>query len=158
MSRNTTSVWLFAIYAIVLAIATLAPPPISPSNGYFGTNLVPIVHSISCFVPDPGQPSTTAFCTRIILGNIVLFLPFGLLFPLVFRSWHSMKSVVLAALGVSVSIEVLQYAGRWAGSPRWSDVDDVIFNVFGALLGYLILRIVEAAAGWSKRQVAEASG
>lgn len=69
-----------------------------------------------------------------------------------------MKSVVLAALGVSVSIEVLQYAGRWAGSPRWSDVDDVIFNVFGALLGYLILRIVEAAAGWSKRQVAEASG
>ena len=149
---------MFAIYAFVLAIATLAPPPISPSNGYFGTNLIPIAHSISCFVPDPGQPSTTAFCTRIILGNIALFLPFGLLFPLVFRSWHSTKSVVLAALAVSALIELLQYAGRWVGSPRWSDVDDVIFNVIGALLGYLILRIVESAAGWPKRQMARPSG
>ena len=74
----------------------MAPPPISPSNGYFGTNLVPIVRSISCFVPDPGQPSTIAFCTRIILGNIALFLPFGFLFPLVFTERQSWKSVALA--------------------------------------------------------------
>ena len=150
--------WFFVIYSIVLLVATLAPPPISPSNGYFGTNLVPIVHSISCFVPDPGQPSTTAFCTRIILGNIALFLPFGLLYPMVFRNGHSVWSVAVAALLVSASIELLQYAGRWVGSPRWSDVDDVIFNVAGALLGYMILRIVEWVSGWKKQPFTQPSG
>jgi glycopeptide antibiotics resistance protein len=89
---------------------------------------------------------------------VVLFLPFGLLFPLVFRGRPSIAAVALAAFAVSVSIELLQYAGRWVGSPRWSDVDDVIFNLIGALLGYAILRVVETAAGWPKRQAVHPSG
>ena len=152
MTRYDGAVRLFTIYAVVLVIATLAPPPISPSNGNFGTNLVPIIHSIRCYVPDPGQPSTTAFCTRIIIGNIALFFPFGLLFPLVFRKWDSAAAVALAAFASSVVIEVLQYGGRWLGSPRWSDVDDVLFNVAGALFGYGILRMVQGVARWSGRR------
>ena len=154
MTRYDGAVRLFTIYAVVLVIATLAPPPISPSNGNFGTNLVPIINSIRCYVPDPGQPSTTAFCTRIIIGNIALFFPFGLLFPLVFRKWDSAIAVALAAFVVSVSIEILQYAGRWVGSPRWSDVDDVLFNVAGALLGYVVLRMIQSVTRWSERRTA----
>ncbi len=150
MTQRDGIVWLFGIYLFVLAVATLAPPPISPSNGLFGTNLVPVMRSIACYEPDPGQPSTTAFCTRIFLGNIALFVPFGLLFPLVFRRRDSVKGVALAALAVSVSIEILQYAGRWIASARWSDVDDVIFNVAGALLGYGVLRLIRMAARWTK--------
>jgi glycopeptide antibiotics resistance protein len=150
VTREDRTKWLFTIYMIVMVTATLAPPPISPSNGYPGLNLIPVMRSISCFVPDPGQPSTTAFCTRIILGNIALFFPFGLLFPLVFRRWHSVRGVAVAAFIVSVSIELLQFAGRFAGSPRWSDVDDVLFNVIGALLGYVVLILIELAAGWGR--------
>jgi len=146
--------WVFTVYMIVMVIATLAPPPISPSNGYPGLNLVPVMRSISCFVPDPGQPSTTAFCTRIILGNIALFFPFGLLFPLVFRNWDSARAVVVAAIAVSASIELLQFAGGFLGSPRWSDVDDVLFNLLGALLGYLILISIQGVARWRGRRPA----
>ena len=152
--RDDKTKWLFTIYMIVIAIATLAPPPISPSNGWPGINLVPVMRSIGCFVPDPGQPSTTAFCTRIILGNIGLFFPFGLLFPLVFRRWHSAKAVAVAAITVSVSIELLQFAGRFLGSPRWTDVYDVLFNVIGALFGYLVLNMIELAARWGRRRPA----
>lgn len=154
VTRDDRTKWLFTIYMIAMVIATLAPPPISPSNGYPGINLVPVMRSISCFVPDPGQPSTTAFCTRIILGNIALFVPFGLLFPLVFRKWDSVKAVVVGAIALSVSIEVLQFAGRFLGSPRWSDVDDVLFNVLGAIFGYVILVLIELAARWGRRRPA----
>lgn len=57
---------------------TLAPAPISMSNGLFGTHLVPVIHSINCFVPNPGQPSTAAFCLRTIVGNLVMFVPLGI--------------------------------------------------------------------------------
>ena len=62
------------------------------------------------------------------------------------------------ALVVSVSIEIVQFAGRWVGNNRWTDVDDVIFNVAGALLGYLMLRLVETAAAWSRRYAVKPSG
>lgn len=132
-------VWSFALYLVVLALVTLAPAPISRSNGLFGTNLVPVMNSIGCFVPNPGQPSTTAFCIRTIAGNLAMFIPFGILMPLISSELSSLKRVAVAAFALSFAIEILQYTGRWLGSPRWTDVDDVLFNVAGALIGYCLL-------------------
>jgi len=138
--------WSFSFYLVVLAVATLAPPPISPSNGLFGTNLLPVMNSIGCFVPNPGQPSTTAFCVRTIAGNLAMFIPLGILLPLISWELASAKSVAVAAFALSVAIEALQFAGRWLGSPRWTDIDDVLFNVVGALIGYGLIRMVQAGA------------
>ena len=136
----STFMW-YCGYVVLLGVVTLAPPPMSLSNGLWGLNLVPLVNSVRCFVPNPGQPSTTAFCIRTILGNVVIFVPFGMLLPLMWHRMSSVQRVALSALVVSSSIEILQYAGRRFGNPRWSDVDDVIFNVLGAMLGYAMLRL-----------------
>lgn len=136
--------WWFGTYVILLALLTLAPPPISRSNGHFGSNLVPLLYSARCFVPNPGQPSTTAFCLESIIGNLALFVPLGFLLPLNSDETASAGSIVGVAMVASVSIELLQYAGRFVGNPRWSDVDDVIFNVLGAVVGYALLRLVQA--------------
>jgi glycopeptide antibiotics resistance protein len=66
------------------------------------------------------------------LGNLAAFLPIGLIPPLVrprsTAAWH----VGLFALTLSALIELLQYAsGR-----RVADVDDLILNTLGGLLGY----------------------
>ena len=68
-----------------------------------------------------------------ICGNVLWFLPLGLLLP---KLWPQRFACGRAVLGValllSVSIEVLQ----WLFGNGISDVDDVIFNVAGAWLGW----------------------
>jgi glycopeptide antibiotics resistance protein len=139
-SDERTAVFVaFCVYVGAVGAATLAPPPMSIGNGRFGTNLVPLIYSLRCFIPNPGQPSTTRFCLETIIGNIALFVPLGALLPLISQRTISARRVFSVAGTASVSIELLQYAGRWVGNPRWSDVDDVIFNVAGAIAGYLLL-------------------
>ncbi|MGK2961911.1 MAG: VanZ family protein [Gemmatimonadaceae bacterium] len=137
----------FSVYVVMLGVLTLAPPAMSSANGTFGTNLVPVLESIGCFVPNPGQPSTTAFCLQTMGGNFAMFIPLGFLVPLISEGASSVRPMLLVATGTSIAIEVLQYAGRWVGTPRWTDIDDVLFNVAGALAGYAILRAIEYVIG-----------
>jgi glycopeptide antibiotics resistance protein len=140
---NFTSVFVcFCVWVAIVGTVTLAPPPMSVSDGHFGSNLVPLVNSFRCFIPNPGQPSTTKFCLETTVGNVALFIPLGALLPLLFRGDMPAKRILVVSLVASVSIELLQFVGRWVGNPRWSDVDDVIFNVLGALLGYVLSRAI----------------
>lgn len=132
---------VFCVYVALLATLTLAPPPIFTAKGGAGTNFVPLFYSVRCFVPNPGQPSTTLFCVQTIGGNVAAFIPLGILLPLVSRTMWSLRRVVIVALIGSISIETLQWVGRWVGSPRWTDVDDVIWNVAGAIVGYHLIRL-----------------
>lgn len=152
--RDDRAFWSFAFYLILLAVVTLAPPPFSPSNGHSGTNLVPLLPSIRCFVPNPGQPATTEFCIRTILGNIAMFVPLGLMLPLISRKRVSAVRLIVVALVASVAIELLQYAGSRFGSARWSDVDDILFNLVGALIGYGLFRLGRTTGRWSESQAA----
>ncbi len=67
-----------------------------------------------------------------IIGNIVLFIPFGF-----FTSYYLNQKKVLVptfiTLVVSLCAEAIQYH-----IGRVFDVDDIILNVFGGFLGYLI--------------------
>ena len=68
------------------------------------------------------------------LGNLGVFIPLGLLVPYLRPGWASAGRVALLGAGISLLIEWLQYAsGR-----RVADVDDVILDTLGAVLGYLI--------------------
>ena len=75
-----------------------------------------------------------------IYGNIALLAPFGFLLPLVRHRRMSFWSILLLAALFSVAIELCQYL---AGVGE-ADIDDVILNVFGALLGYILYRILGA--------------
>lgn len=71
-----------------------------------------------------------------ILGNVLLFVPIGFLFPMTNKRFNRFKNVVLFGFIFTAFIEMLQFLiGRSA------DIDDCIMNVFGAILGYLILQI-----------------
>ena len=62
------------------------------------------------------------------LLNILFFIPYGLLFP-----WkHNWKRVFMTALVLSISIELSQYIFNLG----WCEVDDVISNTLGAMIGY----------------------
>ena len=72
-----------------------------------------------------------------LLGNFVLFMPMGVLLPCVIRKLDRFWKVTLTVLGMVVMVEIVQGILR-VGSV---DIDDVLFNVVGAMIGYGIIKI-----------------
>ena len=73
-----------------------------------------------------------------LLGNIAAFLPFGLFFPLLSRKNRSFWKVSFLSFEISLLVEVIQLVTR-VGS---CDVDDVILNTSGGMLGYACFKIL----------------
>ena len=72
-----------------------------------------------------------------LFGNFVLFLPMGMALPCLFKKLNRFWKVVLWVLGMVVVVEIAQGVLR-VGS---IDIDDVIFNVSGAMIEYGIIKI-----------------
>ncbi len=75
---------------------------------------------------------------RNIIGNLVLLLPWGLLSPLIFRHLKSYTSIMLSAFLISFCAEAIQFLF----SLGIFDVDDIIYNTFGAMAGFFILQFI----------------
>jgi glycopeptide antibiotics resistance protein len=76
-----------------------------------------------------------------IILNIVLFAPIGVLLPFLVRA--SVLRLGFVAFLLSVTIEVVQLVGDMTISTgRVADVDDVIGNTIGALLGIGLVRLL----------------
>jgi len=73
-----------------------------------------------------------------IVGNFIMLLPLGIYLPFLYRRINNFLFVFLTCLFTSISIEVLQLATRF----RSADVDDVILNTSGAVVGYLLFRMM----------------
>ena len=73
-----------------------------------------------------------------VVGNIVVFMPLGAFLPKLFVRCRKLLTVALLSLELSFVIEVTQLVTR-VGS---FDVDDLLLNTIGGILGYLIYRIV----------------
>lgn len=91
--------------------------------------------------------SRSAQGNSYVVENVLLFLPFGLLFPLLFRFRKRRKCrfpmCLLSAFLCSAGIETVQYV-TFRG---YSQLDDVVMNVAGAALGYAMFCAVYRAAG-----------
>ncbi|HAY53288.1 MAG TPA: VanZ family protein [Lactobacillus sp.] len=69
-----------------------------------------------------------------LFGNVAWFIPFGMLYPVLRQRRIGMIQTVFTGMAVSVCIEALQFI-LYTGI---TDVDDVMFNTLGALVGYLV--------------------
>lgn len=68
-----------------------------------------------------------------VLGNIIWFIPLGILLSTLFEKMNVWKTLMISFI-VSLSIEILQYL-FYTGV---SDIDDLIFNIVGGICGYYI--------------------
>jgi glycopeptide antibiotics resistance protein len=69
------------------------------------------------------------------IPNIIMFIPLGFLIPIVIkkaRKWHKTTLIVLL---ITISIETFQY---FIG--RSSDIDDIITNLLGGMIGYAMFK------------------
>ena len=72
---------------------------------------------------------------RQILLNVIMMIPFGFLLPLVSQRNIKLKNVIFYTFLFSLCIELLQ---PLINGIRSSDVTDIITNVAGGIIGYLI--------------------
>lgn len=74
-----------------------------------------------------------------IIGNTAMFIPIGIIWPSVYRKLDTHKKVIAAGVGFSLFIEILQLPFY----DRVTDVDDLILNSLGFLMGYGIYLLVK---------------
>jgi glycopeptide antibiotics resistance protein len=70
---------------------------------------------------------------RIILGNVIMFIPFGFS-GWVFPKLKDLRSLIYAFISAMFIVEGLQYFTRMG----IFEIDDIILNTFGAYLGWLL--------------------
>ncbi|WP_314588521.1 VanZ family protein [Paenibacillus terrigena] len=81
---------------------------------------------------------TTIFLN--LFGNIGVFIPIGLLLPLLFPYFRSIHRIFLASFTGCVLIEMLQYAFTLGSF----DVDDLILNLIGGMMGFGCYKVIHA--------------
>ncbi|MET9727633.1 VanZ family protein [Streptomyces zaomyceticus] len=116
-------------FGVVLARLTLQPSPASEMLTH--ANLRP-GDSIRAYLGQPAFRDTV----KQLGGNILLGVPFGLLLPLVSPRSRGFVKVALLTVATMLLVELVQGA---LITGRAFDIDDVLLNTTGALLGYALL-------------------
>jgi len=80
-----------------------------------------------------------------IIGNLGLLAPWGILAPLVFTKLNSIKKIALSAFLISFSAETIQFIF----SIGIFDIDDLIFNTVGAVVGFITLQVSQKYLNFS---------
>ena len=73
------------------------------------------------------------------VGNTLMFVPVGIVFPIVYKNLNTHIKVIVAGVGFSLIIEILQLPFY----DRVSDIDDLILNSSGYILGYFSYLLVK---------------
>ncbi|MFD9445582.1 VanZ family protein [Streptomyces sp. NPDC060006] len=116
-------------FAVVLARLTLEPS--AASEPLTHSNLRP-GDSIHDYLTQPAFRDTV----KQLGGNIVLGIPFGVLLPVLIPRARGLLRVAAATAAVMLLVELVQGA---LITGRAFDIDDVLLNTTGALLGYLLI-------------------
>lgn len=74
-----------------------------------------------------------------VVGNVLIFVPFGFFMPMASRN-RSFFSTVFYSFGLSLCVEFFQLVTKVG----CFDVDDLLLNTIGGILGYLIFLICNA--------------
>ena len=82
-----------------------------------------------------------AWFVRQILGNVAMYIPFGLIFPFLFKDkldgWKVFIITLLAGIVISFCTESIQYIFKIG----LFEFDDIIHNALGTVIGFLLSRI-----------------
>lgn len=111
------SFYLVAVYSLV------GMPDITYIVFDFTLNFIPLVGLIADW--------------KNSILNILLFIPLGMILPIAWEKYRAKKDTVLFGFGMSLAIELLQIF-----TFRATDINDLITNVFGTLLGFTFANVL----------------
>jgi len=133
---------LFFLYLLTVLYVTLNPFHFFPPGNKGNINLTPYVQILYQYKYKP-----PIFWMLYTLGNILLFVPFGCLFPGLYKKRFKMIITIIAAALSSLTIELTQY---FFTIDRAADIDDFILNILGSIIGYFLYFLVKMIITKSK--------
>ena len=118
--------FLFITYvAVVIQIAYLSRPPGSRTDVAWGLG---------------DTWGTTIQAHAYVIENVMMFIPFGILFPMLGRIARTY--CIPAAICSSMVLEGMQYITQRG----YCQLDDIVTNVIGACIGYIFFYLVHNLA------------
>ena len=121
----------------MITIRNISNEYIYRQYGLFGIiNIVPIKETIETFMHSEAGKMNSI---RNIIGNIIAFMPLGFFVPLLFDKFNNYKKVIKVGFLSSLAIEITQL---FVGS-NVCDIDDIIYNTLGAIVGFLCFKTFE---------------
>ena len=151
--RWKREIQLLLVYICILVVTRFTFFPFSKINGQVQPllfdaskifppriNLLPVVYLFDYPVFREAM--------RNLMGNTAMFIPLGIVWPSVFRKLDSHGKVIAAGVGYSLLIELVQLPFF----DRVSDIDDLLLNSLGFVLGYGIYLLVKSMKRIQKRR------
>lgn len=133
--RHEGALLFFVVFIVGLASLTILPQSsVTVSNGFHTNNFIPfkVFRETYIVVFEEHNP----YGLTILLGNIIMFMPFGF-FPALLWNGFSFKKALLLGTACSVFIEFCQLF-----LPRDTNIDDVWLNTLGSVLGWLLYKLL----------------
>ncbi|MCR2821541.1 VanZ family protein [Lederbergia panacisoli] len=143
---------LFVLYIIGLASQTIIPRwevGIMGDTGKFyfdvyffnntaHVNLIPFYTISQYFTTNANVDNWGGLSLVNIAGNMFVFSPIGIFVPILWSRLQSFPKILILGLGVTCFIELIQlFIGRS------TDIDDVILNAIGVMIGYGIYALLK---------------
>ena len=122
-SAKLTALYTLLAFYFTAVLSIVGFPQINSLTVDFGVNVVPIAGMLE----EPFEA----------LLNVFLFLPLGAFLPILWEKFRSPLAALLSGFGVSLFIEAAQIF-----TFRTTDINDLIANTLGALIGYLVARLI----------------
>ena len=136
---------LILVYICIVVVARFTFFPFSKVNG----KIQPLIFDAARVFPPRVNliPLANLFDYEIrrealinFIGNTAMFIPLGIVWPSVFKKLNIHTKAIGAGIGTSLLIEILQLPFF----DRVTDIDDLILNSLGFLIGYGIYLLVKA--------------
>jgi len=150
--RNMFVRIMLVVYAIVMAYFLFFRHSFNVGGTYWehismNINIVPFytIKQNLYLILKQSNPYLVPHAIINLLGNIIGFIPFGILLPLLLKRARTFKKFFFYAISGIVLIELIQLF-TLRGS---FDIDDLILNMLGSLIGYMINYFTKLSAYFS---------
>ena len=130
---------LIFVYICIVVVARFTFFPFSKINGeiqplvFESTKAFPFRVNWIPFINLFDYPEMRDVLINVI-GNTAMFIPLGIVWPSVYKVLDTHLKIISAGIGFSICIEILQLPFY----DRVSDIDDLLLNSFGFIIGYLL--------------------
>lgn len=128
-------------YFLGLIIVLLSTSALMRFNGEmqqsYDYNLIPLKTILDFIQKATRHEINLDIVISNLAGNVIMFLPMSFFLPILFGNKNSYKRYFLISLGIIISVELMQLL-LGTGS---LDIDDVILNSFGVILGIMLYRL-----------------
>lgn len=143
---------LLLVYICIIVVIRFTFCPFGKVNGqiqpllFDREKIFPLWLNLKPFVYLFDYP-TMREALRNLIGNTAMFVPLGIVWPSVFWKLNTHRKVIVSGFCASLCIEILQLPFY----NRASDIDDLILNTAGFIIGYGIFLLLRKMTGRNRK-------